>query len=80
MGSPLDGDAEDDMTYEKLEAEAREVTDYSIYLQFLPFAVRWPVLVNHFLLGSENNEIYSWEIKYLYGTRTRLIKKFPASI
>ncbi|XP_023721843.1 serine/threonine-protein phosphatase 2A 56 kDa regulatory subunit gamma isoform isoform X2 [Cryptotermes secundus] len=25
MGSPLDGDAEDDMTYEKLEAEAREV-------------------------------------------------------
>ncbi|GFG30799.1 hypothetical protein Cfor_00179 [Coptotermes formosanus] len=25
MGSPLDGDADDDMTYEKLEAEAREV-------------------------------------------------------
>ncbi|XP_069675196.1 serine/threonine-protein phosphatase 2A 56 kDa regulatory subunit gamma isoform isoform X4 [Periplaneta americana] len=25
LGSPLDGDAEDDMTYEKLEAEAREV-------------------------------------------------------
>jgi hypothetical protein len=30
MGSPLDGDAEDDMTYEKLEAEAREVTDTSV--------------------------------------------------
>jgi hypothetical protein len=29
MGSPLDGDADDDMTYEKLEAEAREVTDIS---------------------------------------------------
>ena len=29
IGSPLDGDADDDMTYEKLEAEAREVTDIS---------------------------------------------------
>jgi len=29
MGSPLDGDADDDMTYEKLEAEAREVNDIS---------------------------------------------------
>jgi hypothetical protein len=29
MGSPLDGDADDDMTYEQLEAEAREVTDTS---------------------------------------------------
>jgi len=29
MGSPLDGDADDDMTYEKLEAEAREVIDIS---------------------------------------------------
>jgi hypothetical protein len=27
LGSPLDGDAEDDMTYEKLEAEAREASD-----------------------------------------------------
>lgn len=27
LSSPLDGDAEDDMTYEKLEAEAREVND-----------------------------------------------------
>jgi len=30
LGSPLDGDAEDDMTYEKLEAEAREVTYFSL--------------------------------------------------
>lgn len=29
MGSPLDGGDDDDMTYEKLEAEAREVTDIS---------------------------------------------------
>jgi hypothetical protein len=32
LGSPLDGDAEDDMTYEKLEAEAREVSDTSYTL------------------------------------------------
>ena len=30
LGSPLDGDAEDDMTYEKLEAEAREVICFLI--------------------------------------------------
>ena len=33
LGSPLDGDAEDDMTYEKLEAEAREVViSFSFFL------------------------------------------------
>ena len=39
MGSPLDGDADDDMTYEKLEAEAREVTD--IYYSSSCFHLVW---------------------------------------
>jgi hypothetical protein len=63
MGSPLDGDAEDDMTYEKLEAEAREVTDISIiYSLFSIFIQRANMSDQNCLFGSENSRTYSWEI------------------
>lgn len=64
MGSPLDGDAEDDMTYEKLEAEAREVTDILRHL-FTDSSTSIQ-LANisepKFAASSEDNKIYSQEI------------------
>jgi hypothetical protein len=61
MGSPLDGDAEDDMTYEKLEAEAREVTDTLCHLftgssTLIQLA---NISESKFAVNSEDNKMYS---------------------
>jgi hypothetical protein len=64
MGSPLDGDAEDDMTYEKLEAEAREVTDILCHLFTVSSTFIQVVKMSEpkLTISSEVDKMYSWEI------------------